>query len=145
MIKISLLLTYLVVLYFSSSSFAQQKKKITEIQVIKFDNYDAANGEQKIYKETFPDSINAPQYNIAFAMLNFHFPPANDTLTKILAGKKTPEFMPVQKDAENRIVRYYRNAKENYEFEYNSEGNLRYIKRWGAKHVTAQITFIYVH
>jgi len=135
----------LVALNFAVSVSAQQKKKISEVQVIKFDNYDAAHGEQHIYKETFPDSVEAPRYDVAFAIQNFHFPPANDTLTKILAGKSTPQFLPAEKDAANRLVRYYRNTKENYEFEYNSEGNLRYIKRWGAKHVTAQITFIYVH
>jgi YD repeat-containing protein len=134
----------LVVLFFATSSFAQNKK-ISEVQVIKFDNYAEAHGDQNIYKQTFPDSIDAPKYDAAFAIQHFQFPPANDTLTKTLSGKKTPQFMPAQKDAEGRIVRYYRNAKENYEFEYNSEGNLRYIKRWGAKHVTAQITFIYVH
>jgi hypothetical protein len=144
MIKVRQIAMSLVLLVFYSSSFAQ-RKKISEVQVIKFDNYDEARGEQKIYTQTFPDSIDAPKYDVAFAIQNFHFPPSNDTLTKILAGKKTPQFMPAQKDAENRIVRYYRNAKENFEFEYNSEGNLRYIKRWGAKHITAQVTFIYVH
>ncbi len=127
-------------------SFAQQKKKIREVQVIKFDNYDeTAKGEQKVYNETFPDSVEAPLFDAAFAVQKFNFPPANDTLKKILAGQKTPQYMPAQKDPANRLVRYYRNAKENYEYEYNSEGNLRYIKRWGAKHVTAQMTFIYVH
>jgi hypothetical protein len=128
---------------FSIHSFAQQKK-LREVEVIKFDNYSGA-GEQKVYKQSFPDSAESPVFNLAFAIKQFGFPPANDTLNKILAGKKTPQYKPAQFDSHKRLLHYYRNAKEHYEFEYNTYGNLQYIKRWGLKHVTAQMTFIYVY
>lgn len=114
------------------------------MEVIKFDNY-AGTGEQKLYKQSFPDSVETPVFDLAFAIKHFNFPPANDTLSKLLSDKKGPQYKPAQFDSHKRLVHYYRNAKENYEFEYNAYGNLQYIKRWGVKHVTAQMTFIYVY
>ena len=124
---------------------AQKKRRIHEVEVVKFDNYDAADGEQKLYKEHFADTVPLPVFDLAFALKKFNFPPANDTLRKILSGKPTAAYKPAMFDAKKRLIHYYRNARENYEFEYNSAGNIQYIKRWGAKHVTAQITFIYVY
>ena len=124
---------------------AQNKKRIREAEVIKFDNYDAALGEQKIYKEHFPDSIPLPVFDVAFAVKRFNFPPASDTLQKILAGKPATCFKPAQYDSHKRLIHYYRNSHEHFEFEYNSLGHLQYIKRWGVKHVTAQVTFIYIY
>lgn len=129
----------------SRKSCAQVPKKIHEVQVIKFDNYDNVDGEQKIYNQSFSKDTTGLHFDVTFAVKEFHFPPANDTLTKILAHQKGPFFQPPVYDTKKRIVHYYRNAREHYEFEYNSFGNLQYIKRWGAKHVTAQITFIYLY
>jgi hypothetical protein len=120
---------------------------VKEVQVIKFDNYDNVDGEQKIFNHTYPKDTTemALHFDVAYAVQHFSFPPPNDTLTKLLAHQKTPVYQAAVYDEKKRIQHYYRNAKEHYEFEYNSFGNLQYIKRWGAKHVTAQITFIYLY
>jgi hypothetical protein len=132
-------------LFYIVPAHAQQKRRIHEVEVVKFDNYDAADGEQKLYKEHFADTIPLPVFDLAFALNHFNFPPANDTLRKILSGKPASAYKPAVFDTKKRLVHYYRNAREHYEFEYNSAGNIQYIKRWGAKHVTAQLTFIYVY
>jgi hypothetical protein len=133
-------------LLLGSGLFAQQTKHVHEVQVIKFDNYDNAAGEQTVFKHVYIDSIEfAPAFDIAFAVKQFNFPTANDTLTKLLAGKTTPQYMPAKRDSRKRLVQYFPSAKEHYDFEYNSFGNLQYIKRWGVKHVTAQMTFIYIY
>jgi hypothetical protein len=132
-------------LFCTAPAFAQHKRRIHEVEVVKFDNYDAAEGEQKLYKEHFADTIPLPAFDLAFALKHFNFPPANDTLRNILSGKTAVAYKPAVFDTRKRLIHYYRNAREHYEFEYNTAGNIQYIKRWGAKHVTAQLTFIYVY
>jgi hypothetical protein len=128
---------------------AQEKRKIHEVQVIKFDNYGVRPGEEKIFNKRYLQDTTgldvAPVFDISFCVLNFSFPPSSDTLLKTIAHQTTPQFKPAEFDSKKRIVHYYRNAFEHYTFEYNALGNLQYIKRWGAKHVTAQMTFVYFY
>jgi hypothetical protein len=135
----------------SCSSFVaaqEQKKQIVEVSVIRFDNY-ANVGEEKIFFQRYlQDSLKrdvAPLFDIAFAIQHFKFPPASDTLSGVLAHKAVPAFKPAEYDSRKRLVHYYRSPLEHYIFEYNSAGNLAGIQRWGVKHKTAQITFIYIY
>jgi hypothetical protein len=134
---------------FSVAADAQEKRKIHEVQVIKFDNYGTVHGEEKLMDQRYlTDSTGsdpAPVFDAAFSIARFNFPPPNDTLQKTIGRVPTPEYKAAEFDAQKRLTHYYRNAFEHYTFEYNSLGNLQYIKRWGAKHVTAQVTFIYMY
>ena len=145
-----LLSVFFLSLILGHTSFAQGKKKqIHEVSVVKFDNYAKADGEQKIFSKRYLQDTTgtdvAPVFDILYSVSNFSFPPANDTLLNTLAHKPTPQFKPAEFDPQKRLTGYYRSAFEHYTFEYNSFGNLVYIKRWGAKHVTAQMTFIYYY
>ncbi|MFI5148100.1 MAG: hypothetical protein ACHQRM_00085 [Bacteroidia bacterium] len=141
---------FLILFGFVNSLAAQEKMKpIVEVSVIKFDNYDNVDGEQKLFFQRYlQDSLKrdvAPHFDIAFALTHFRFPPPNDTLAGLLAHKKTPACKPAEYDTQKRLVHYYRNPVEHYIFEYNTFGNLASIQRWGVKHKTAQLTFIYIY
>jgi|GEM_PF-2689035 hypothetical protein len=139
---------FIFVLSCSSFIAQEQKKQIVEVSVIKFDNYDSV-GEQKIFFQRYlQDSLKrdvAPLFDAAFAIQHFKFPPVSDTLSGVLAHKAVPVFKPAEYDSRKRLVHYYRSPVEHYIFEYNSAGNLAGIQRWGVKHKTAQITFIYIY
>jgi len=124
-----------------------QKKPIHEVQVIKFDNYGPVAGEQTIFDQRYLQDTTgldvAPVFDVSYSIAHFSFPPTNDTLMKCLKSSPSTRFKPAVFDSSHRLVEYFRGPVEHYTFEYNAIGNLLYIKRWGAKHVTAQLTFIY--
>ncbi len=124
-----------------------QKKQIHEVQVIKFDNYGPVAGEQKIFDQRYLQDTTgldvAPTFDVSYCIAHFNFPPSNDTLMKSLKSGPGPQYKPAVFDSQHRLVEYFKGPVERYTFEYNAIGNLAYIKRWGAKHITAQLTFIY--
>ncbi|HXC06649.1 MAG TPA: hypothetical protein VNZ86_17955, partial [Bacteroidia bacterium] len=130
-----LLNTLFFLLFVCHSSFAQEKPKpITEVSVIKFDNYDKVDGEEKIFFQRYlQDSLRrdvAPVFDALYAIEHFKFPPPSDTLTRLLSHKPATPFKPAEYDTHKRLLQYYRSPVEHYIFEYNTFGNLANIQRW---------------
>lgn len=162
------LIATLFLLFFSLTTFSQVRQ-LKSLQVIKFDNYDEVEGEQVVFEKTWKyDSTGKYKplkFDLKWAIENLKFPHQkpvyfqSDTSSKAqkVSGAPIPgdslvlkkgeivyvsEYPPV-KDKVGRVTKYNAGRNIHYQIEYLSNGNIRSIKRLGAKHVTAQVTFIY--